>query len=565
MRERSGLRSMRFGANRFMARTTSKRIWLSIDPTVPATVLLAILASATVGQNAQAGPVTGVIDAVAFEGNQYYVRGWACQEGNRNSIYVNLYANRPAGSGTYVMAGSANLDNEPAVDRQCHDADGGKHRFRIALPNQLLRTFQGKKLFVHGIALVGSVDNALLAGSGNVAFPSPKWPPDPPAPKFLDGPPVSAFDTSKESCEPIDIPDAAARAFKDYKGTVHLIASHYVTRAGLGPSLEAAKHNCQVVLSSPHDGNVADFDDATWLNAFYSVDGKRIVALGHMEYHGWEHGSCASKTDTVSCWYNVDTFNLSEDGGYHFVRPKPPGNYFLSLPYKYQVNQGPQGYSVDSNIVKVGQWYYDEVYAWSWPPNCGNGKGRKSCLVPDGACAIRTANILDPASWRGWDGADFTVEFVDPYHGAVANPASHVCALVPYLDYSNGINYHPASHLFVATLWNQGSASWGPEGVYFTTSPDFIHWSKPELALTQNQMLRREPEGNWSYQYFSLIDPKSQDSNYMTITDEPYLYYVRMDNNHGPYQRVLFRQKVNLGWLSAIREQSAKTSAAVTR
>ena len=67
-------------------------------------------------------------------------------------------------------------------------------------------------------------------------------------------------------------------------------------------------------------------------------------------------------------------------------------------------------------------------------------------------------------------------------------------------------NYQPAAHLFVTTLWNQGSASWGLQGVYFTTSADFIHWSEPELAMTQNQMLRREPEGNWSYQYFSLID-----------------------------------------------------------
>lgn len=37
----------------------------------------------------------------------------------------------------------------------------------------------------------------------------------------------------------------------------------------------------------------------------------------------------------------------------------------------------------------------------------------------------------------------------------------------------------------------------------------------------------------------------------MSITDGPYLYYVRMDDNHGPYQRVLFRQKVKLGWLNA--------------
>jgi hypothetical protein len=68
-------------------------------------------------------------------------------------------------------------------------------------------------------------------------------------------------------------------------------------------------------------------------------------------------------------------------------------------------------------------------------------------------------------------------------------------------------------------------------------------------GMTLDQMLRREPEGNWSYAYFSLIDPKASDPSYATITDHPYLYYVRMDNNHGPYQRVLFRQKVKLDWL----------------
>jgi hypothetical protein len=550
-----------------MLRIAPKLAWSSLVVALVVGLTFAKLARPSVaGQTSHAGPVTGVIDGVSFEGDQYYVHGWACQEGERGPISINIYANHPAGAkppGTYVMADTANLENEAAVDHECHDANGGKHRFHTALPNQLLRSFQNKKIYIHGIALAGNVDNALLAGSGKFSFPSPKWPPDPPTPNLLDGSPAAAFDTQKESCEQIDIPDAAARAFRDYKGTIHLIASHYITRAGLGATLETTKHNCQVVYNSAHDGNIADFNDATWLNSFYNVDGKRIVALGHMEYHGWEHpGMCAQKTDTAACWYNLDTYNLSDDGGYHFARPKPPGNYFLSLPIKYEVNQGPEGYSVDANIVKVGEWYYDEVYSWAWPPKCGGGMGQKPCLVPDGACAIRTSNILDPSSWRGWDGKDFTVEFVDPYRASVANPKAHVCVTVPYLDYSTGINYHPASHLFVATLWNQGSAGWGPMGLYFTTSPDFIHWSKPELATTQNQMLRREPEGNWSYAYFSLIDPKSTDSSFMTITDSPYLYYVGMDGNHPPYQRVLFRQKIKLDWLAALHPKSAVPAAA---
>ena len=217
---------------------------------------------------------------------------------------------------------------------------------------------------------------------------------------------------------------------------------------------------------------------------------------------------------------------------------------------------------MDSNIVKVGEWYYDEVSGWPWPPNCGSGKGQRPCLVPGGTCPIRTANILDPSSWRGWDGKDFSVTFADPYRGAVANPPAHVCVPVSNIDFSTGFNFHAATHLFIATLWTPMGTAYGPPGVYFTTSTDFVHWSKPALAITLNQLLKREPEGNWSYQYFSLIDPKSTDSSYAMITDNPYLYYVRMDDNHGPYQRVLFRQKISLAWLTTPSRNSAPPSPA---
>jgi len=266
--------------------------------TAIASLLVAVSTSfAAAAPQSQAGPVIGVIDGVRYEGDQYYVFGWACQQGNRASIDVHIYAGHPAGAtppGAFVTPGKADLDNEPAVDRECHDANGGKHRFKIALPNQLLRTVQKGALFAHGIAVAGNVENAAIAGSGKFQFPAPKWPPDPPTPNFLDGPPVAAFDTRRDSCELIDIPDDAARAFRDYRGRIHLIASHYVTRAALGATLETAKHNCQVVYRSHRDGNPADFDDYTWLTQFYSIDGKQIVALGHMEYHGWEQaGMCA--------------------------------------------------------------------------------------------------------------------------------------------------------------------------------------------------------------------------------------------------------------------------------
>ncbi len=397
--------------------------------------------------------------------------------------------------------------------------------------------------FVSGLAVV-----ILALGNrvGNAAT-EPQTVGEPTLQVALDGPRSAVFDTAKDSCELIDIPDAPARAFRDYKGTVHLVASHYIMRASLGPTLDTVKHNCQVAYNSKHDPNPANFDDATWLDAFQSVDGKRIVALGHMEYHGWEHpGECATKTDNNSCWYNVDTFHLSEDGGYHFGSPKAPANYVAGLPYKYEVNRGPEGYSIDTNIVKNGEWYYAMVTDWGWPPNCDNKT--RPCLVPFGGSPIRTANVMDPASWRGWNGKDFAVSFIDPYRNPVARPQEHIYTPVPYMYYVSAISVHEKSHLFIATLCDPFNTAYGPQGIYLSTSPDMVHWSKPTLVVTMDQLRAKEPKGKWSYTYASLLDPKSKDANFATITDDPYLYYVRSDDNHGPYVRVLFRQKIKLTW-----------------
>jgi hypothetical protein len=36
-----------------------------------------------------------------------------------------------------------------------------------------------------------------------------------------------------------------------------------------------------------------------------------------------------------------------------------------------------------------------------------------------------------------------------------------------------------------------------------------------------------------------------------------------MDNNHGPYQRVLFRQKIKLNWLEPLRQKPAERFAQI--
>jgi len=397
--------------------------------------------------------------------------------------------------------------------------------------------------FVHGpllfFMLFAAVANRTATGqqaSGNLTLSG-----------VFEGPRVAVFDTARDSCELIDIPDAPARAFVDYQGTVHLVSSHYVMRASLGPALESVKHNCEVAYNSHHDPNPADFDDATWLDSFYSVDGKQIIALGHMEYHGWEHpGECSLQGNyTAACWYNGDTFHVSKDGGYHFGSFKPPANYILSVPYQYVVNGGPEGYSIDTNVVKAGDWYYAMATGWGWPANCFFST---DCFVYGGAAPIRASDITDPTSWRAWNGQDFSVSFADPYPGPVGNPFEHIFTPISTIAYVNAINFHPASGLFVATLIDPWNNFYGPPGFYLSTSPDLINWSQPTLVVTIADLLAKEPPGNWSYGYFSLLDPNSSDPNFSTITDHPYLYYVRSDDDHGPYVRVLFRQKIKLTW-----------------
>jgi hypothetical protein len=114
------------------------------------------------------------------------------------------------------------------------------------------------------------------------------------------------------------------------------------------------------------------------------------------------------------------------------------------------------------------------------------------------------------------------------------------------MDFVTAINAYEPAHVFVATLWDGWDHRYGPEGLYLSTSKDLIHWSQPTLMVTQAQLLVEEPQGNWSYAYFSLLDPDSNDRNFSTVGGQPYLYYVRLDNNHPPYARVLFRQRIKL-------------------
>jgi hypothetical protein len=363
----------------------------------------------------------------------------------------------------------------------------------------------------------------------------------------LEGSRVAIFRTPQDSCMPNDIPDAMARAFRDYTGTIHFVSASSDMFQSLGPNLESLQHSCEAAYHSVNDTNPAHFNDQVWLDSFFTLDGKKIAALSHTEYHGWAiAGECNVQgiAQYSACEYDSDTYHLSKDGGYHFEMPKAPGNFLMGIPYKYEIDNGPAGSSVDTNVVEFHDWYYAVATAWTWPPGCYGNTGPHRCLVTGGA-PIRTKDVFETSSWRGWNGKDFAVTFVDPYLGPVSHPQEHVYTPVPYMGFVNAINVYKCADLVVATLWDYWDNELGPPGLYLTTSRDLVHWTKPTLVVTVDELSKNDPKGSWLYAYFSLIDPDAKDRNFAEIGQQPYLYYVRLDRNDA-YHRVLFRQRIKL-------------------
>jgi len=365
----------------------------------------------------------------------------------------------------------------------------------------------------------------------------------------LDGPRTAVFTTPQDSCAPNDIPDAMARAFRDSTGTIHFVTASTDLYASLGPTLDSLKRSREAAYHSANDTSPAHFNDQAWIDSFYTLDGINVAGLTHTEYHGWAiQGEChVQGNDQYSaCEYDSDTYHYSTDGGYHFHSLKAPRNFLAGVPYEYVIDDGPSGYSVDTNIILFGGWYYAVATSWTWPPNCFGTSGPRHCITSGGA-PLRTQNVFDPASWRGWNGTDFSLTFVDPYPGPVSHPLQHVYTPVPYMGFVNAINIYNANgeDIVVATLWDYWDDELGPPGTYLTTSTDLVNWTKPTLVATVKDLLAQDPKGSWLYAYFSLLDPSAPDMNFATIGDHPYLYYVRLNNNN-VYDRVVFRQPIKL-------------------
>lgn len=351
------------------------------------------------------------------------------------------------------------------------------------------------------------------------------------------GPEEIVYDWSYDACDPEDIPDLPARAFRDADGQVHLIAAHIRSRASVGPDLNHLTHQCDILMNSDHDGDPSHFNDNEWIAAPYTEDGETVYAIVHNEYHGWEHNNCNSETVDFSCWYNNLTLAVSHDSGKTFEDAAPPPEHFVAgLPYPYEAGAGPYGTLEPSNILKAKDDFYYQVTR----VDDYNSDDQWLCLN-------RTDDLADPTSWRAWDGQGFNMQYVSPYEQPDADPTQHLCKPLSPEEtglMSQSLTYNTTLDRYVLLGISADSIN-GREvwGIYYSFSEDLIHWTHRQLLWERELSWTYQPGDEQPIGYPTLIDPDSPSMSFDTIDDQVYLYYTKF-NQGSPLDRDLVRVPV---------------------
>ncbi|NEU11634.1 hypothetical protein G3T14_05760 [Methylobacterium sp. BTF04] len=336
----------------------------------------------------------------------------------------------------------------------------------------------------------------------------------------LIGPPTLVFKAGRDACDGADVPDASARAFRDAAGHVAVFGMHYRNRAFRGPTLDALKLDCTVVLDSAGSADPAAYDDRSWITATWTEDGTHVAALVHHEFQADAHpGRCRSKV-YIECWYNTVLAVASTDGGRSFLRASPPA-VVAGAPFRQEVGQGRhRGFFNPSNIFSEGRWRYFFASTTGWEV-AGSDQDA-------GVCLFRSDDPADPTRWRAWTGTGFTAAFPDPYRSALKRPDT--CKPVaPFPAPVGAVVRHRTSGAWIAVFMAKAGGLFAQSGFYWTTSRDLLTWDQPRLLLA-GATLYDDPckASDGLIAYPSLLDPAATGRNFDDVGDTALLTYATL-------------------------------------
>lgn len=380
--------------------------------------------------------------------------------------------------------------------------------------------------------LLGALGCALAGAAGAAREGGPP----PLAAITLVGLAETVFTPKRDACDGDDVPDTPARAFRDADGQVVVFALHTLNRALRGPDLDRLKVECRSPLRSAGDADPARYDDASWIAATWTDDGRRVDALLHHEYQANTHpGRCQHK-EYLACWYNSVVAVSSADGGRSFERDRPPV-VVAAAPFRQEVGQGRhRGFFNPSNIVAEGRHRYMLASTTGWA-------GQSS-----GPCLFRTDDMRRPASWRAWDGRAFSVRLGDPYRSDQKPPPCEIVSPSPAPVGSLVRHRGTGAWIMVFQAWANGGR-FPVAGFYTSSSRDLLAWDEPRLLLA-GPTLYDDPcrSGGTLIAYPSFIDRAATGRNFDDVGDTAELYYasLKVEGCRVTSERDLLRRRVSI-------------------
>ena len=284
-------------------------------------------------------------------------------------------------------------------------------------------------------------------------------------------------------CDP-DVADAPMKAFRRRDGSVVLQAPGDLgARSFTGPSLDAVKHRCAVVLNSTSSFNMGLYACREWQQSPYTFPNGSTYALTHMEYH--------DQSTQRMLWSAVTLFKSLDGGGTWQHALPPPRHVVAAAPYRYEAagpRSSPFGFRSPSNIVSDGRGSYFATVESGW------GQGPNAVGQRDGACLMRTRDLTDPASWRAWGGASFNISLaVNPYRDRPFDPRRHLCVPITNMTYISFVYSRTLEqHILFGTTGGNDHMGWS-----FQVLPTLEHPSPgPQIAVDPAGWI--DPAGNAS-------------------------------------------------------------------
>ena len=359
-----------------------------------------------------------------------------------------------------------------------------------------------------------------------------------------------------DSCKYTMTPDGSLRAYRDSDDKIIVNLAHYDNYRLTGTSFDNLTSDCNIILSSNWNTDPSKHDSQHWLGGGYTEDGINVHALVHNE--NWSKANDAASGD----YYSTSiVYYSSSDGGATWTRPTDYVVYSESdntTGYSDFNAIGHVGVEAKSNIIKHDGYYYTLLETNQIEIN--NGRTAQSLTY-----IIRTDNLSDPNSWRGWDGTGYNVVLGDRYNETInTNSFAH---LNKGTVWEGNVAYHNENLLysdyfekFMIVGFGQSN---GINGVYYTLSDDLIHWSQRILVKTWDSGdyiisetdTRTRSSSQYRVSYAGVIDHNSSDRNFSTVGQEAYLYWTENQPNGGAatcpnglscgaYERKIKRQQI---------------------